>query len=159
MPWFLQVNFAGPHDPFMITNKMHQRSWLDSRQFPVPLEYSEFRNISGKNDSSRPQYSASVEYLDRQLGLIVNKLKELKELEETIICISSDHGDMLGDAQDSGKFKPWIQSTNVPLICAGPGILRGHTIETYVEQIDLAATFLDFAKTNLPHAGNRTNAT
>ena len=41
------------------------------------------------------------------------------ETDKTVVCIASDHGEMLGDHGDVDKSKPWEGSAHVPLICAG----------------------------------------
>ena len=147
-PWFLQVNFAGPHVPYLITTKIENKyNKYKNRTFPETKKYVEIEELNNylqlNNDKAREQYSLEIENLDEQISIIIDKLYELNEYEMTIICLSSDHGDMLGDADDFGKFKPWIQSTNVPLICCGPNIIKNTKIKTYVSLIDIAATFLE----------------
>ena len=69
----------------------------------------------------------------------------MDELGNTVICISSDHGEMLGDFDIFSKSKPWVASTNVPLVCMGPDIERRQIIESYVSNMDLAGTFIDYS--------------
>jgi arylsulfatase A-like enzyme len=52
---------------------------------------------------------------------------------------------MLGDHNRWGKNVPYHPSASVPLIVSGPGILRGVTSAALVNNIDLTATFLDYA--------------
>ena len=72
-------------------------------------------------------------------------VRDTGELENTVICIASDHGDMLGDHSEQAKSKPWQGSASVPLVCSGPGIARGQNYTHPVTTLDLAGTFLDFA--------------
>lgn len=72
-------------------------------------------------------------------------------MTRTIVCVSSDHGEMLGDHGDTAKSRPWEPSSVVPLVCAGPGILPQRTVGLPVATLDLSATFLDFA--GIPTAG------
>jgi arylsulfatase A-like enzyme len=61
------------------------------------------------------------------------------------VCMSSDHGELLGDHNDFGKSKPWQGAIGVPLICAGPGLAVGRSVGRPVGTVDLAATFMDYA--------------
>merc|ERR1719474_212207 len=140
-PWFLQVNFEGPHPPFIITESMNQS--VNDRVMPYPME----SNLSAEEIAvTRRDYTATIENIDAQMSIVLDKLKALGEYEETIICISSDHGEMLGDFNHFWKSVPWVASTNVPLACMGPGIQKGQIVETYVTNMDLAGTFLDYAE-------------
>ena len=63
--------------------------------------------------------------------------------DDTVICISSDHGELLGDHGDWAKSKPWEGSAHVPLVCAGGAtglVRRGAVVEAPVTTMDLAAT-------------------
>ena len=54
-------------------------------------------------------------------------------------------GEMLGDFDIWAKQKPWVASSNVPFACMGPGIKKNKIINTYVTNMDLAGTILDYA--------------
>ena len=90
------------------------------------------------------------ENIDRGIGLYLEKLASMGELENTIIVFSSDHGEMLGDHGRWGKSVPYHPSASVPMIVAGPGIRRGAASAALVSIMDLAATFLDYADTPVP---------
>ena len=146
-PWYLQVNFPGPHDPFAITAKMEAS--VSSRSFGKPTKASSLTPAKRKEvDLGRQFYGAEVENLDRLLGILLKEIKD--EEHRTIICYSSDHGDMLGDDGKWGKQVAAQGSVAVPLICRGPGILSGHMVHGPVATLDLAATFLDYAKAARP---------
>merc|ERR1719410_907186 len=139
-PWFMQVNYVGPHPPFIIMEHMNKS--VTNRSMPLAME----SNLNASAIlTSRRDYTAEVENLDKQFGIMIDYLRLNGEFDDTIICISSDHGEMLGDFSMYGKEKPWIASTNVPLFCAGPGVKRGKVIDSYVTQMDLAGTFMDYA--------------
>ena len=106
----MQVNFVGPHPPFIILPEMNET--INNRSFPKPMD-----SFFDADDMQvvRRDYSAEVENLDAQFQLIINKVIEIGEENNTVICITSDHGEMLGDFDSWQKSKPWIASTNVPL--------------------------------------------
>lgn len=140
-PWFLQVNFAGPHDPVDITRRMERT--CRTREFPQPTnsdQYTPFRHTA-----IRQNYTAMVENIDRLCGMVIEDVRKRGELENTLIVYSSDHGEMLGDHERWGKSLPYQPSAGVPLYVRGPGVQRGITTDTLVSLIDLTATFVDFA--------------
>ncbi|UCD00367.1 MAG: sulfatase-like hydrolase/transferase [Phycisphaerales bacterium] len=142
-PWFIQINFNGPHPPMDVTKSMYKK-WRDEK-FPPPR--------AGKgNDWSakRRNYAAMIHNIDRWLGVFEQELNKRGELENTLIVYCSDHGEMLGDRGMSSKSKPYHPSVCVPLVAAGPGIREGVVCERPTETLDLTATFLDFAGIAIP---------
>lgn len=149
-PWFMQVNFPGPHSPFTVTAPMHES--VVGRKWPKPTDNRHPKGCgdSGAGDPAsggRCNYAAEVEHLDGLFKQIVDKVDAMGELDNTLVCISSDHGEMLGDHSDNGKTMPWSGSAQVPLLCSAPklGVRQGATIDTPTATMDLAGTFLDFA--------------
>lgn len=136
-PWFLQINFNGPHDPFdpipaMLTN------WK-TISFPSAID-----NPNDVNDL-RMKYTAEVFNIDRWIKVYIDELKRRGELDNTIIVFCSDHGEMLGDHRLHGKTKPYQGSVGVPLVIAGPGIKKNLVSTQVTTTLDLSSTFLDFA--------------
>lgn len=145
-PWFLQVNFAGPHDPLDVTEAMHQR-WRDV-EFDLPIDSSEFD--AATHNEIRRNYAAMIENIDTQIGRYLQLLENRGELENTIIVYASDHGEMLGDHNLWMKSVPYQPSIGIPLVIRGPNILQNVVSETPVSLHDLAATCLDYAGVEVP---------
>jgi arylsulfatase A-like enzyme len=146
-PWFLQVNFTGPHEPMDITESMLEKM-QDAGEYPLPRGNSQLSKDQHK--AIRRNYSAMVENIDSLVGLFINKIRERGELENTLIVYSSDHGEMLGDRGLWGKKVAYQPSAGVPLIIKGPGIREGYVHEGPAAVLDLAATFLDYAGLAIP---------
>jgi arylsulfatase len=152
-PWFLQVNFPGPHPPFLVTPTQYRAVW--NKTFPPPVDNPKLQtpetctNHQFTRATSRCNYAAEMENLDRNIGRILQSVNDNNNNNNnnnnTIICFASDHGEMLLDHQWNGKTVPWQASVSVPLICRGPGIRAGAVVERPVATMDLAATFLDYA--------------
>ena len=145
-PWFIQVNFNGPHLPLDITESMAKL--YENVDFPQPN-----RNDQLTPDElleARRNYSAMVENIDHQVGLYLDLLEERGELDNTLIVFSSDHGEMLGDHNSWGKGKPLHPSASVPLVISGPGVQQDITHDLPTTNLDLTATFLDYAGLGIP---------
>ncbi len=145
-PWFLQVNFAGPHYPMDITQSM--KDSVADQTYPQPIDSTQYTQL--KHNAIRQNYSAMIENIDRWLGLYMNAIEERGELENTLIVYTSDHGEMLGDHNFWRKSQPYQPSVGMPLVLAGPGIRKGKTSSAVVSLIDLAATFLDYTGLTVP---------
>ena len=145
-PWFLQVNFTGPHPPWDITQGMTKL--YEAVEFPQP---NGGRGLAPEQNAAvRRNYSAMITNIDRWIGVYIEELRKRGELENTLIVYSSDHGEMLGDHESWGKSAPYQPSVGVPLVIAGPGVKRGLVSDALVSTMDLAATFLDCAAIKLP---------
>jgi len=151
-PWFLQVNFNGPHPPNDITQRMAglyrgPKRVIDG--FPQPNSYTG-PHTPEEHVRLRQNYAAMIENIDRWLGAYMKAMERRGELDNTIIVYSSDHGEMLGDHGNWGKVYPYQPSIGVPLIAAGPGIREGIVDSSPATTMDLAATFLDYAGLEIP---------
>lgn len=140
-PWFLQVNFTGPHSPMDITRRME--SSVRGRQFPQPNRNTQYP--PEVHVAIRQNYTAMCENIDRWIGIFLKEVEARGELGNTLVVFSSDHGEMLGDHDRWGKSVPYQPSVGVPLYVAGPGVKAGLVSEALVSVMDLTATFLDYA--------------
>jgi arylsulfatase A-like enzyme len=104
-------------------------------------------------------YWAVITALDREIGRIVEVLKETGQYENTIIAFTSDHGDMLGGhgLATKGVGTPYEEVYNIPLIMRVPGMTHGiEDAQTLTSPIDLAPTLLDLCGLEgLPDAQGR----
>ncbi len=144
-PWFLMVNFSGPHDPWDITREMKRLH--NDTIFPEPVQYA---GNSNSIHEVRRNYGAMLENIDTQIGHLVAALKATGQLENTIIIYASDHGEMLGDHNMFFKCKPQFGSISIPLVISGEGTFKGNISNELVQLHDLAATILDFADIPIP---------
>jgi len=143
-PWFIQINFNGPHEPMDITKSMYEK--FKNVKFPPPVD----GDGSATTEKKRRNYGAMIYNIDHWLGVYIDEIAKRGELDNTIIVYCSDHGDMLGDHGQWGKTKPRHASAAVPLVMAGPGVADGVSCPAPVETMDLVATFLDYAGLDKP---------
>lgn len=168
-PFFLQVNFAGPHPPFIITEAMNKSIESASANYPLAVSSAVPADIQ---QLVRKNYAAMIENLDVLNGRLLDALDARGVLDDTVVCITSDHGEQLGDFSGAGhdgrmphgwrgyglgpsargfsKAQPWRGSTEVPLVCAGPGIAEGLIISEPVSTLDLSALVLDIMGVDQP---------
>jgi len=140
-PWFLQVNFNGPHDPWDVTAAMEKR-WRGTK-FPQPNRNTQLTPET--HEQVRQNYAAMIENIDRRVGELIDQVRQRGELENTLIVFSSDHGEMLGDHNLWAKRHPYHGSVGVPLVVWGQDVKRGLRIDSPATTLDVVATFLDYA--------------
>jgi len=99
-------------------------------------------------------YAACVAYVDKLVGDILERLEAHGLLENTIICLSGDHGFHLGDKNILGKQTTYEQATASPLIIASPGddrFQQGGKAQTLSEFVDVFPTLCDLAGLEIPN--------
>jgi arylsulfatase A-like enzyme len=100
-------------------------------------------------------YARLITGLDREVGRLVEKLKELKRHDNTLIVFTSDNGFFLGERGMADKWLMYEESIRVPLIVYDPRQpekQRRRTIDAMTLNIDVAPTLLDYAGVKIPEA-------
>jgi arylsulfatase A-like enzyme len=97
----------------------------------------------GDDDVAR--YNGEIAYTDQQLSYFFNVLREIGAFDDTLIVITSDHGEGLGDHGElTHGYYCYDPTTRVPLIMRGvPGIKQGTRVPGIVRNYDLAPTLLE----------------
>jgi arylsulfatase A-like enzyme len=99
-------------------------------------------------------YSAEASCIDKQIGIIVDYIKKLSLDEKTVIIVSADHGELLGETGFIGHGYSLVDSLiHVPLIMylANSGTLEGgKRITQLTEEVDIAPTILDICGIDNP---------
>jgi len=120
-PFFLWVHYYDPHAPY---------------EPPGPLA-ERFR--------SSP-YDGEIAFVDSQLARLLGALEEKGQLARTLVLVTADHGESLGEHGEGthGLFV-YDATLRVPWIMAGPGLAAGRVASTVGRGIDVLPTLLDYA--------------
>lgn len=168
-PLFLKVSFARPHSPYDPPQRF--LDMYKDVKIPEPVIgdwCQEFNNNEGGKDAaygnfevehaveSRRHYYANITFIDEMVGEIIQALKDKEMYENSIICFTADHGDMLGDHYHWRKTYAYEGSANIPLIVKWPEamkarIKRGAKLENPTELRDFLPTFLEAAGATIPN--------
>jgi arylsulfatase A-like enzyme/Flp pilus assembly protein TadD len=88
-------------------------------------------------------YTGEIAYVDRGIGQILDKLAALRLYDRSLIIVTGDHGEGLGEHGESGHGYFIYQSTlSVPLIIKPPGRAQARVVEDRAGLIDIAPTVL-----------------
>lgn len=94
----------------------------------------------------RDLYDAQIRQLDAELGRFVAALRRLELLDETLLVVTSDHGE---EFMEHGRLEHFLtthqESLRVPLLLRGPGVPAGRRVSAPVSSVDLAPTLLALA--------------
>ena len=124
-PWFLWIHYFDPHaayDP------------------PQPWK--------GKMPTA---YDGEVAFVDDQIGRLFGKLAQMGAESQTVVAVTADHGESLGDHNEEthGVFI-YDATLRVPLILAGPGISAGSVSNVVGRGVDVMPTLVDVAGLQVP---------
>lgn len=165
-PWLCHLSYIKPHWPYIVPAPYHDMFGVDDIQPPIRHEderrnphpvYKAFMDnkvcMAFSRDEVRqrviPAYMGLIKQCDDQMGRLFDYLDKSGEAENTIIVVTSDHGDYLGDHWLGEKDLFHKQSVNVPLIVYDPSpgadATRGTVSDTLIESIDLTASFVEYA--------------
>ena len=98
----------------------------------------------------RAHYAGLVRAIDHEVGSIMQALNDNGLLENTIVILSSDHGDYLGDHNLIGKASFYETCMRVPMLISGPGIPESVVVNELVELRDVTSTILTMAGEAIP---------
>lgn len=164
--FFLGLGFFKPHLPFVAP----KQDWEAFSEVEIPLPSqekidSEFWHRSGEfykyqaphektrplsleaTQQSRRAYLACVRYTDRQVGKVLDALKDLELEQETIVVLWGDHGWHLGEQEIWGKHSPFERANRSVLIIRTPGMkTAGVKTDAVVESLDLFPTLIDLCR-------------
>ena len=173
-PWLCHLSYIKPHWPYMAPAPYHDmygpetylpiHREVGERADPNPvfgafmgMEVSETFSKQGARDVVMPAYMGLIKQIDDHLGRLFDWLEETGRDKDTMIVLTSDHGDYLGDHWLGEKELFHECSVRVPLIICDPrseaDATRGTASDALVEAIDLVPTFLE--ATGAPPADHR----
>lgn len=152
-PWFAFLNYYDAHEPYVPRPPFAGRysSGLPARRF----DRQRFWHVEGGIDewpgltpievaAERAAYEESISGLDADLGALLSALRQRGALENTLVVITSDHGELFGEhgTYTHGNSVYW-RTLHVPLVFSWPGHLPvGARVGDPVSLRDLPATIL-----------------
>jgi arylsulfatase A-like enzyme len=93
---------------------------------------------------ARDCYDDCIAFLDDQLGRLLGELRRQGLLDNTVVIITSDHGEAFGDHRHYGHSDSlFLDEIGVPLVILAPGAPAGKVVDSPVSLRDLPATVVD----------------
>jgi len=170
-PWCAHLSYIKPHWPYIVPAPYHDMYGANDvstamrddveRHDPHPVFEAYMANKLGQafqredvRQKVIPAYMGLIKQCDDQLGVLLDYLEESGQMDNTVIVLTSDHGDYLGDHWMGEKELFHEPSVKVPMIIFDPSTkanaTRNTNCDALVESIDLVATFVEMAGGNVP---------
>jgi len=181
--WFAHVSYLRPHPPFIapepyntmydadqvpspdraasIAEQGAQHPWLSLAleafgdwYDPWMQETMGAENYDRDIRQVRATYYGLISKIDAYIGKLIDHLKSTGAYDNTLIIITSDHGELLGDRWLFGKRGFFDVGYHIPLIIRDPNAIadgtRGRIVEHFTESVDVMPSILDWLNLDIP---------
>jgi choline-sulfatase len=166
-PFLLVASFSHPHDPFAVPQRYWDLTRDEDIDMPAPgvaldPHSCRLRHVSAMDSepvteaqvrASRHAYYGAIAYIDDLLGRLIQALRSAALAEDTIVILTSDHGEMLGERGLWYKMSFFEGACRVPLVIANPGRFEPRRVAASVSLIDLMPTLIELAGGNVQSLG------
>jgi arylsulfatase A-like enzyme len=165
-PWCMHLSYIKPHWPYIVpepycdmfgpedvqdivrSDQEYQTAHPVLKAF-MDTKIGQTFSRQDVREAVIPAYMGLIKQCDDQMGRLFKWLEDTGRMDDTMIVLTSDHGDFLGDHWMGEKTFFHDTSTKVPLIVYDPSpeadATRGTVCDALVEAIDLAPTFVEVA--------------
>lgn len=158
-PWFAHLSYLRPHPPYAAPGRWADE--YDPRQAGTPIEpvdpVPRYHAAALQNPAAtaptdpdelaelRAQYFGMIGHVDHQIGLLCDVLRTSGQWANTLVIVTADHGEMLGDHGFKEKLGYWEQSYAIPCIVRDPRHTAGHgaVVDRFTENVDVMPTICE----------------
>lgn len=179
--WFAHLTYIRPHPPLVAPAPYN--TMYDPAKLPLPTRHDtvgdecamhpffgpttqaytpasavlSFADLAPTDDNIqtlRALYLGLASEVDAHIGRVLQFLKDSGQEDNTLVVLSADHGEMLGDRHSWGKFTVYDAAYKTPLIIRMPGngARAGSVVQEITESIDLTPTILDWVGHDIPNS-------
>jgi len=160
VPWCCFVSVSEPHDPFICGKDAYKLYNSDDFELPENFDTEHQAQMPGiyrksaaifKDMTEQEKREAMVCYyaliteIDQQFGKVIDLVEKSGQLDDTLIVLISDHGELLGaHGLYCKNFSAYEEVYSVPLVFSGPGIKKGCTSDGRVGSHEFCPTILEY---------------
>ena len=165
-PWFAHASYFRPHFPYAAAGEFSTRYDPDEVGLPLPalpglhplydlalgIDAVRAPTDPRKLSRLRSQYFGMVSEVDHQLGRVVEHLRSTGQLDDTLVVVTSDHGEQLGDRGLIWKLGFFEESYRIPCIVRHPATVPapGRVVTEFTENVDLLPTLAEQVGQEVP---------
>ncbi len=180
-PWFVHASYWHPHPPFIAPEpynarydpadmpsprraaslaaecaqhpfvawrmeRLRNRTWtLAAETCPTEMSESDLAQL-------RATYCGMINEVEDNVARLIDWLRSNGQYDDTLIVITSDHGEQLGDHWMLGKESYFDETFHVPLIVRDPRAAagRGRRVDAFTESVDVMPTILEWIGIPVP---------
>ena len=165
-PWFAHASYFRPHYPYAAAGGYATRYRPEDAGDALPalpglhplydlalgVEPVRAPDDPGALSRLRAQYFGMVSEVDHQLGRVVEHLRSAGQLDDTVVVVTSDHGEQLGDHGLLWKLGFFEESYRIPCILRHPGNVAGpgRVVTAFTEAVDVLPTLAELLGQEVP---------
>lgn len=143
-PWFVWIHYWDPHDPTVVP---------PDEFLPADIPRYTEAPYAGRVKRTDQQYGEELRYVDMQFGRVVASLKERELYDDSVIIVTSDHGEGLTDGEERHDWSfhriLYQEQIHVPLFVKAPqGV--GSVSDALVRTADIFPTLLELCDLPVP---------
>lgn len=153
-PFFLFLNYMDAHSPYLPPRPFNnlfpgrdtQFEMFDLLDLGAAVQTGKRPIRESERSHLVSQYDGGIAYIDSQIGDLLTQLRQRGLYENTLIIVTSDHGEAFGDRKlllGHAMGTVYQDVINVPLLIKYPGQHRAEQSDSLVSQVDLMPTVLD----------------
>lgn len=163
-PFFLFLNYMDAHWPYHSPAPFDSAYPGRSNEFDAADEEGALRTRvdcggepvpAGYQANAESQYDGAIAFIDFKIGELIRHLKEKGLFDDSLIIVTSDHGETFGDRGVLGhNVSVYQDQVHVPLIIKYPRSKEPNRVDKLASHVDLLPTILEVAglapRTDLP---------
>lgn len=165
-PWCAHLSHLRPHPPFAAAGEWataYERAEIDLptaaggnihplHEFLLSISYFAAPVDEADQREMRAQYYGMISDVDHQLGRVWHALREAGQWDNTVVIVTSDHGEQLGDHGMVQKMGWFEESYHIPLIIRDPRRPEsaGTIVEKFSEAVDVFPTLCELLEVPVP---------
>lgn len=169
-PWFVHASYLRPHPPYSAPGEYHsmyEPTTTGSAIEPIENRHPFHDLLLGldavtapKNRESlqhlRSQYFGLVSAVDAEMGRLWDALQELGLWDDTVVIVTADHGEQLGDHGLREKVGWFEESHHIPLLWRDPRhqSVHGTVVDEFTESVDVMPTLAETWSQRVPRQCN-----
>lgn len=158
-PWFAHLSYLRPHPPYAAAGKWSREYAPEEIDMPITPSKSRHpfhdavmqieNSAAPKTEAGirhmRAQYYGMIGEVDHHIGRICEKLRQRNEWDNTLIIVTADHGDQLGDHGLKEKLGFFEGSYHIIGIIRDPQNpqAHGHVVQEFTENVDILPTIAE----------------
>lgn len=154
-PFFAFLNYLDAHEPYLppspfdrkFGTSTHKDKYQARHDLRISFRYGRDQLSPEEAQAEVDDYDGAIAYLDQQIGLLLDELERRGTLNNTLVVVTSDHGESFGEHQDHGHGNSlYMPLLHVPLVVFfPPQVPAGRQIVDPISLRDLPATILELA--------------
>lgn len=159
-PFAMFLSWNPPHSPFDLVPEQYKQQYENYSIEPLPnvIIQDPFLVHTGEEipggaivwQQMIKDYYAAITGIDEQFARIINKLEQLKLVDNTIVVLTADHGELMGAHGFVAKHSWHEESIGVPFMIRYPEQLKPARLQCVLNTVDIMPTLLDIIGLDIP---------